>query len=262
MKLYNHMDTTVVATDRMASILAGVGIERLRKIPLGADHTVFYPRHSGPCIRAELGIDDQAKLLLYVGRLAREKNIRSLLQMMPMLESEHDRYHLCLVGDGEQRDLVRQHCADRNDITLLPYASSEDRLAELYSAADLFVHAGTAETFGLVSVEAQSCGTRVLAIEGGGLDETLRGEQPLIMARDSSSESLAHAITCAILLGENAVDRKTRRDRMVRHFSSQRTYEQLIALYGRLSEKRHIPSAALQTERPAHALYHPVLHTS
>ena len=54
----------------------------------------------------------------------------------------------------------------------------------------MFVHAGAMETFGLVSVEAQACGTRVLGVRGGGLEKTLKGEAPLIMAEEASAEAV------------------------------------------------------------------------
>jgi glycosyltransferase involved in cell wall biosynthesis len=113
----------------------------------------------------------------------------------------------------------------------MDYVKDQHKLAELYSAADLFVNPGTRETFGLVSVEAQSCGTRVLGIRGGGMDETLEGEQPLIMAKSPTVGDLADAIVKALDLRETPEAGLQRRRRIEEKFSLHRTFERLISLY-------------------------------
>jgi alpha-1,6-mannosyltransferase len=171
--------------------------------------------------------------------------MRELIVMMDHLAPEGGPLHLLLVGDGELRHDVQADVRGRRDITWLPYLEDSERLADLYSAADLFVHAGVNETFGLVSLEAQACGTRVLAVRGGGLDETLAGEFPQIMAVDARGASFADAVRCIRQLHETEADRHRRRERIVNTFSWQRTYSQLTALYGHLGAGRSVESLVL-----------------
>jgi alpha-1,6-mannosyltransferase len=247
--LYNRMSATVVTTKRSWHILNHMGVQRLVHIPLGTDTEVFYPRDSRQKVLHELGLAPDTMLLLYVGRLAREKNVRQLIAMMDHLSTERDPIHLLLVGDGELRHDVQAHVHDRSDVTWLPYSEDSGRLAELYSAADLFVHAGINETFGLVSLEAQACGTRVLAVRGGGMDETLSGEFPQIMAADVDAASLAEAVGRIRQLSETDEHRRQRRERIVNTFSWQRTYTHLTALYRHLDEGKPVESLVLPPGR-------------
>jgi alpha-1,6-mannosyltransferase len=249
--LYNRMDATVVPAVQFKGTLAGIGIRRLVHIPLGVDASVFRLRQTRSKILRELKLGPEVMLLLYVGRLAREKNIHQLFAMMDHLSSAEGQYHLVLVGDGDLREYVRLQTSKRPDATWLSYCRSQERLAELYSAADLFVHGGTGETFGLVSLEAQACGTRVLAVQGGGLEQTLEGEQPLIMAADANGRSLAAAVSFIRKLKEGEEHRIQRRQRVLAHFSWRKTFRELLSLYAFLclngSWRTYLDSEGVQT---------------
>ena len=240
-RLYNRMSATVVSSNRCFEALADIGIQNLTTIPLGTNLNTFKPKKSRKRIFKELNISKDTRLLLFVGRLAREKNIRSLFDMMEMLKVDPCPHHLVLIGDGEWRDEVRLKAREEKNISWLPFCESPERLADFYSAADLFVHAGNCETFGLVSLEAQACGTRVLGIRGGGLDEGLLYEDPLIMAKDTSGQALSHAIRQIWELGETEIEKGLRRQKMEQHFSWTVTFSRLTALYEELAQKEYPP---------------------
>ncbi|MCA1658304.1 MAG: glycosyltransferase, partial [Verrucomicrobiaceae bacterium] len=75
----------------------------------------------------------------------------------------------------------------------IQYCSDANQLARYYRAADMFVHPGTQETFGLVALESQACGTPVVGIRGSRLDRIILHDQNA-WAEEDSSESLAAAI--------------------------------------------------------------------
>lgn len=142
------------------------------------------------------------------------------------------------IGEGEYAGEVEEAAAASACIHRLPYVSNQKDLARWYAGADLFAHAGDKETFGLVSVEAQACGTRVLAVRDGGMDTTLQGEKPLIMAESPEPQKLARAMTEIMQLdpelekGERA---KARRQRIQRHFSRHSSFCKLLGLYRHLA---------------------------
>jgi len=233
-RLYNRMDATVVASRRLCDILEACGLQRIVHISLGTDVDTFYPRNSRDRIRAELAIPDGTAMLLFVGRLAREKNIRNLIASLDHQPPDCPPHHLVLVGDGELHDYVCEEAAQRPNLSWLPYCESAHRLADLYSAADLFVHAGKYETFGIVALEAQACGTPVMAVREGGLEEAVAGEDPPILASDGSPEAIAAAIRQFLRRGDSPEKRAARRERIVRHLSIAATFERLFALYEHL----------------------------
>jgi alpha-1,6-mannosyltransferase len=232
--LYNRMDVTVAATSKVCANLGAMGIQRVVRIPLGTDTAVFGPRDSRERVRAELGLLPEERLLLFVGRLAREKNIRELIGALDRIPAGLPPRRLLLVGDGELRAFVEAEARRRDDLIVLPYCDSADRLAELYSAADLFVHAGTWETFGLAAVEAQACGTPVMLVRGGGLEDATSGEPRPCVATDASSPGLAAAMAERLPLTESAPARLERHARIARQFSIASTFRSMFALYRHL----------------------------
>lgn len=237
LRLYNRMSATVVSSGRFRDTLEGIGINNVKVIPLGTNPRLFRPRRKRERILRELGLDSDARLLLFVGRLAREKNISRLFDMMDQLRDEPQRHHLLLIGDGELREKVIEKTQEVDYLTWNPFTTSQRRLVEFYSAADLFVHAGQSETFGLVALEAQCCGTRVLGVRGGGLDEALQYESPQVLADDASGPALADAVRRIWELRETDATRDARHERTARHFSWNTTFDQLVALYLQLVEK-------------------------
>lgn len=238
-RLYNRMDATIVASGQLVDTLRRGGIQRIEHIPLGTDTTLFRPRDSRQRVRAEFGVPREARLLLFVGRLAREKGIKHLIGALDRLSPEAPPVHLALVGDGELDDWVHLEANRRPNLTWLPYCESAERLADLYSAADLFVHAGRWETFGIVSLEAQACGTPVLAVRGGGLEESLSCEKAPLLAADGSPAALAAAIDGALRRPPlTPAERVARHQALAARFSIDRTFERIFALYQRLIDQR------------------------
>jgi alpha-1,6-mannosyltransferase len=199
--------------------------------------------------------------LLFVGRIAREKNIRQLIGMLDHLPDRLKSAHLLLIGDGELGDWVRDQASARPNLTWLPYSESSLHLAEMYSAADLFIHPGKWETFGIVSLEAQACGCRVIGIAGGGLEESLAGESPLILARDATSAAIAEAIARALDLGETDSERLERSRRMVENFNIETTFVRMTALYRHLIAGRSAESFELPTHKTLHGVHNPALQS-
>ena len=191
--LYNHFERTIVPSPVLGALLAEWGVRNVVHGDLGVDASVFQPiAEAGEDARGEFGIPSDRTLLLYVGRLAQEKNTQTLFAAFRLLPRE--RFHLLVVGDGLQRAELQSLITDSPlQITHLPYCAETRRLAALYRAADLFVHPGVQETFGLVTLEAQACGTPVVGIRGSYMDRIVRSGLAL-WARENSAAALARAI--------------------------------------------------------------------
>lgn len=193
--LYNRFERTLVPSPALADLLASWGVRNLAHTDLGVDTAIFHPHAApGEDVRAEFGIPQDCKLLLYVGRLAQEKNTQTLFAAFRQLARDHpQRFHLFVVGDGLQREELLSLQRATGALTWLDYCADATRLSTLYRAADLFVHPGVQETFGLVTLEAQACGTPVIGIHGSYMDRIIHGDQTL-WARENSPAALAIAI--------------------------------------------------------------------
>lgn len=233
--LFGKMHAVITATNDFRELLQSFGVKNVVESPLGTDTQVFRPINGArEQVFQELGLAEDTMLLLYVGRFAGMKNLPQLLEMMELVQHETRKLHLLCIGEGELAELVDEAAGARGDVTRKGYVAEKSALARYYSAADLFVHAGTLETFGLVAVEAQACGTRVLGVQGGGMDLTLQGEDPLIMAASEEPEDLAEALRAIMELNEGEDAAKARRERMRSRFSQETSLCRLLALYDHL----------------------------
>ena len=195
LKLYNRFQATLVPSELLAGVLSEWGVRNVRAVRLGVDTNVFKPvSDDGRAIRASLGLARSQKLLLYVGRLAREKNTQTLFRTFEFLHRRHpNEFHLLVIGDGPQRKELRDLRQRTKNASWIQYCTDSTDLARYYRAADLFVHPGVQETFGLVALESQACGTPVVGIRGSYMDRIICHEQES-WARENSAEALADAI--------------------------------------------------------------------
>ncbi len=194
--LYNRFQATFVPSENLARVLRDWGVRSVYVVPLGVNTDVFnvVPNDSGG-IRVSLGIASDQKLLLYVGRLAKEKNTATMFEAFELLNGRRPGdFHLLVIGDGPGRSRLLQSQA-RTDgaITWVRYCDDSADLARYYRAADLFVHPGVQETFGLVALESQACGTPVVGIRGSHMDRIIFHEQDA-WAQENTAQALAAAI--------------------------------------------------------------------
>jgi alpha-1,6-mannosyltransferase len=229
--LYNRFAATFVPAEPLAKVLSEWGVANVRLGHLGVNAETFRPNpEDGATTRASLGIKSDKQLLLYVGRLAKEKNTRRLFEAFSILEQRRPgHFHLLIVGDGPEREWPSERRERGNGVSWIPYCTDSADLARYYRAADLFVHPGVQETFGLVALESQACGTPVVGIHGSYMDRVILHDQAS-WARENSSAALADAID------SSAVDfaplsRSQLSDLASRLYSWPRVFEQLFCIY-------------------------------
>lgn len=168
----------------------------------GVDETIFTPE--GP--RADLGL--RAPIALYVGRVAREKNLEAFLTM-PWPGSK------VVVGDGPLR---AAYMRDYPKVYFAGLRQGHD-LAAMYRAADVFVFPSRTDTFGMVLIEALACGVPIAAYPVPGPVDIV--DQPYLGVLDDDLARAAHlALSCG-----SAADRV----RHVRdHYTWQKAADQFI----------------------------------
>ncbi len=193
--LYNRFECTFVPSPVLASLLGGWGVENTYTVDLGVDDEIFRPEPTDrAATRAQLGISNDSRLLLYVGRLATEKNVRTLFDAYTLLRARsHEPYELLCLGDGTQRSSLIDLQNQTPGVHWMQYCSDPAELARIYRAADLFVHPGVQETFGLVALESQASGTPVVGIKGSYMDRIIFSDQKQ-WATENSPAALADAI--------------------------------------------------------------------
>lgn len=161
--LYSRFDSVLAPSQTIADRLLEWGVPNVRVQPLGVDLERFHPGARDPHLRSTLGIAADKRLLIFVGRYSREKNIDVLLATMRKLGSQ---YHLLLIGPGMPRQVS-------SNVSVVDRCCNAHEVATALASSDALLHAGTRETFGLVAQEAMACGLPVIAANIGALAENV-----------------------------------------------------------------------------------------
>jgi len=227
--LYERFDVVFAPSRLMCAYLEDLGLQQVVHQPLGVDTEVFSPLHRGAPLRERLGLPGDARVLVYAGRFAEEKNLPVLLQAFARLGSP---YHLLLIG-GERT------ARPAANVTMIPYRRDSVELARWLASADALVHAGTKETFGLVILEAMACGRPVVAARAGAFPE-LVDESVGVLAEPESAASMAEAIAA---LYERDLDELGRnaRARVLRQFTWHRAFHAQVNVYASLLGTQRLP---------------------
>lgn len=158
---HNQAACTMAPTDEMCTQLEKEGFERLRTLARGVDAELFSPSRRSAELRANWGAAPDDPVVIYVGRIAAEKNMDQAVDAFLAMQALEPRAKFVLVGDGPQKvPLAAKH-------PQFHYAGMQrgEELAAHYASADAFVFASVTETFGNVITEAMASGLVVVAYD-------------------------------------------------------------------------------------------------
>jgi len=195
--LHNRAHVNLCTSETTRKYLSENGVERLHVWPQGVDTVRFHPKKRSEEWRFKLsGGHPESPVLLYVGRLGREKNIGSLkavLRAMPGVR-------LALVGDGPARGELEEKFAGMPAVF-----SGTRRGAELtaaYASADALVFPSTTETLGLAMLEALSSGLPVVAARAGAAHEVVEEGVNGLLYEPEDRDSLVETVRRVLEDGE------------------------------------------------------------
>jgi glycosyltransferase involved in cell wall biosynthesis len=160
-KFHNLADCTTVPTESLKAELEQDGFKRLVVVPRGIDMSRFHPANRTAELRHQWGAQDNDIVLLYVGRVAPEKNLELLASTFEKVKALAPRVQCVVVGDGPSLAALR---------TQLPWvhfagAQKGEALAQHYASADVFVFPSLTETFGNVVPEAMASGLATVCFD-------------------------------------------------------------------------------------------------
>src|SRR2546422_210285 len=224
-------DRVVVTTRDMYRRMEGRNLPRLELVPLGVNLDLFRPRNTGrkPAID---GIDPRKPVVLYVGRLSREKELDVLFQAHERLQGKCQS-QLVIAGDGPLRRQARRFAKSMPGVVYLGMCAYGEKLAQLYWSADVLAVPGRNETFSLIVLEAFASGIPVVAADQGGPAELLRPDVGGL-ARPGDADDFATNISAVL----NArIQSSVCRHHVETSYSWERTFSRLLEVYESLGEK-------------------------
>ena len=230
----NLVDAVIVPTPSMAEHLREMGIEsRIEIIPSGIDVAHFASGARRDDVRATMGARGGDRLILFVSRLAKEKNADLLLTALAGVSDPAVK--LAIAGDGPAREDLQALALELGVGERVRFLGNVAReaLPDFYASADAFAFPSTTETQGLVQAEALAAGTRVIAADVASNRDVLADAGRLI-----APTTRAFAKAFASVTGPPSAGEAESAQRRARDFSVERQVDRVVEVYRSLLDYR------------------------
>ena len=231
--IYKMTKFTVVCPSQWLQKQVGASILKnhdSRLIPYGIDMEMFCPSNKEQ-IRKKLGLPADKEIIMFAahgGLNDARKGGKFLIEALQKLHNQYPK--LLLLNIGTYDDSVADHLPVSR--INLPFINDQNKLADYYRAADLFVAPSLAENVGLTIIEASACGTPVVAFDTGGIPEVIEHLQTGYLAQRGNSDELAQGI--AYFLDNSDVRQQVgirAREKVGKKYSNPRMVDDYIHLY-------------------------------
>ena len=149
--------------------------------------------------KKELGLENNALVMLSLGRLAKEKNFSTIIKLMPDLLKNFPDLRYVIAGDGQEKDSLLKLVDDlglKNNVKFAGRISNDDQSKKVYyQLADLFISvSSTPEGFGISYLEAGASGLPVITSQFGGSAEAIIDKQTGILVDPDNLIQIKEAI--------------------------------------------------------------------
>ncbi len=224
---HNRTALTLVPTRKIARTTASMGIHPTCVWSRGVDCNHFAPQKRDVALRQQWGLRPNDRAVLYVGRLAPEKNLQMAVSCFERIRGLHPNARFILVGDGP----MRKRLAERHPDYVFAGTRRGEDLARHYASGDIFLFPSKTDTFGNVVTEAMASGLAVVAFDDAAASEHIRHMDNGMKAHLSDDE---HFVDHALLLADqptlmNRIRAQARLDALDLNWAAQiEQFEQLI----------------------------------
>jgi D-inositol-3-phosphate glycosyltransferase len=257
--IMNKVDRIIAATPVEKADLSwryGADQDKIETIPCGVDLRMFRPFPKAES-RQFLGLETE-HILLQVGRIDPIKGVDVLIKAVnQMVQNGRTNFQAIIVGggNGEEetnpeakllRAMVQEYHLEEY-VKFLP-SQPQNKMTYFYSAADVTIMSSHYESFGMVALESQACGTPVIASRVGGLPYAVQDKCSGLFFPDNDHQELAHQIGILLdnpdyrrIMGQQAATR-------AEQFGWREVADRIINLYEEVAEPVQTISVAARTE--------------
>jgi 1,2-diacylglycerol 3-alpha-glucosyltransferase len=241
-KQCNQLDALIAPSQPMLDVLRSYGVTTPAEVIATGLQASSFTEVDGDQFRNKYEIPLNKQMLLYVGRVAHEKNIGFLLKVVRRLSVQQPEILLVITGEGPAEASLHQQVRSlgiEKNVQFIGYLDRNTELNACYKAADIFVFASKSETQGLVLLEAMAQGTPVVAIaELGTASILIEGQGAHIVTEDETvfAEKINDLLTNTLarkILGDVG------RAYALKHWSASAKAEQMLHFYRTLQLKHN-----------------------
>ncbi|MET0106746.1 MAG: glycosyltransferase family 1 protein [Sedimenticola sp.] len=166
-RFHNRTAVTLAPTRALCEELTGLGFGNVDVLGRGIDLRLYSPGQRSDSLRRSWGLEADDLAVLYVGRLAAEKNIQLAIDAFDAMKVREPRLRFVFVGDGPIADVLAH---GRDDLVMAGVHTGQS-LARHYASADIFLFPSETETFGNVVLEAMASGLALVAYDYAAVGE-------------------------------------------------------------------------------------------
>jgi len=177
-KLYANFDAVYALEPAMAKRLQSLGVNDVDVLPLGVDTQTFHPNKRCSAWRADIGAAASDPVLVYVGRIDREKQAEIVVEAFQKLPPELNAV-LVMLGEGNLKAPLFETTKGQN-VIFPGFISDRHELAKILASSDIYVSAMAHETFGISIIEAQAAALPVIGVAAGAMPERVPGHLGLL----------------------------------------------------------------------------------
>jgi glycosyltransferase involved in cell wall biosynthesis len=160
-RFHNRTAGTIVASLDLRDRLQTIGLKNVSVIGRGVDSRLFTPKRRSSALRRLWCASEDDLVMLYVGRLAPEKNLGLAIESYRAMQRVNNAVKFVIVGDGPLRAALQTRHPD----LIFCGVHKGEELAKRYASADVFLFPSETETFGNVTLEAMASGLMVVAYD-------------------------------------------------------------------------------------------------
>ena len=235
-RIFKQLDFVTTPTKTAAALLKKAGFSKdVMPISNGVDLERFKPTNDGLYLKRIFAVPINKPVLLYVGRLDKEKRIdiilRALLDILRVTS-----VHLVLAGIGKEKQRLEElteKLGIQKAVTFTGFVPDKD-LQNIYRIGDLFVMASTAELQSIVTMEAMASGLPVVAVNAKALPELVHDGENGYLFSDGDSQMLAEKVV-AILSNQTMRAQMSRKSlEIIKDHDINKTIEKYESVYNEI----------------------------
>ena len=234
-RILNEAASVIVVGEKLREDVIGrfaVPESRVEVMSMGVDTSIFKKMARGKA-REELGLEEDRKVILFVGNIIREKGLVELVEAFSMLKDTESEATLYLMGSQKNSAFVEElkSIIQKIGVEDIDFKAplGQVELARWMSAADVLALPSYHEGFGLVALEAMSAGTKVVGTDVGGLSYLLN-DQAGILVEPKDSQALVAGLKEALDPASVAINEEVGNEKVANH-SFETILRKVLAIY-------------------------------
>lgn len=237
-KFSNQTDAVIAISSKVKMAFEQMKVKKpIYVLPNCVDLKLFYKDKLGAAgLRKKYNITSEAKVLIYVGRLSREKNLIFLLQALAEILKERKDIFLFLVGSGYQMDELKKLAGDFDVLEHIRFAGfvPHDKVASYYNASDVFVMSSLSEIMPLTVLEAMACGLPAVVLDEAAFYDTIFDGENGFRVKEQQPKSFAKKVLELLSNHDLYYKFSTNAEKIVQSFSQDNLTKKLIEIYQKI----------------------------